>query len=169
MEALDLMTPSGWDDTLARFSSQVSMATCLNDAEGGILGCQHKRYPLCVKIRANEEARSAICSQVSSAMTRVVRATLQSEVGICDAGLLRVSIPVVREGTMVGQITACGLTCKEEDVSTFLLGKMLGLREEQVHQLTRLTPAGIIDELAQSGRRLFRELNPLEESHQATK
>ena len=169
MEALNLMSRTEWEEILDRFARQVRMAACLTDEGGAIILCQRERRPLCVAVRANKDARSAICSQVSDSMTQTMRSTLKPDVGICDAGLLRVAVPVIRLGFLVGQVTACGLTCAEEDVSTFLLGRMLDLPEERVQQLAGLTPLGIMDDLKVSGMRLFRELNPLDESRPAAR
>jgi ligand-binding sensor protein len=161
MEALNLLSRAKWEETLHKFARQVRMAACLTDERGAIILCQQERRPLCLAIQANKDAKSAICSQVSSSMTQTMRSTLKPEVGICDAGLLRIAVPVIRLGFLVGQVTACGLTCDEEDVSTFLLGRMLDLPEERVQQLAGSTPLGIMDELNVSSMRLFRELNPL--------
>ena len=160
MTPYDLMSKTEWDELLGQFARDIRMSACLADAAGTALQCQADRYPLCAAIRESEAATAFVCSQASAAMTAVVRKTLQPEIDICDIGLVRVVVPLVREGGVIGQVTACGLASRDEELDPYPVAKQLGITEEQVLELARLTPEGSTAEVEPVVDRLFARLNP---------
>jgi hypothetical protein len=92
-------------------------------------------------------------------MLAVVKRTLRPEVDVCEAGLLRVVVPIIQEGVVVGQIAACGLAPEGEEPDWFLVVKQLGIPEEQVEELARTTPFGSEDEILKLGKSLLEELS----------
>jgi len=160
MTPMDLKTKEEWEMILERVARDLNMTACLTDDTGVPFFCRLDRYPVCSAIRANPEATTFICSAINSAMLAVVKKTLQPEVDMCDVGLLRVVVPIVRDGILVGLVTACGLASKDEELNTFLVAKQLGVSEERVQELARPTPFGSGDEVERLGERLFDELNP---------
>lgn len=168
MEPYDLMPRADWEVILRAHASQVRMTSCLTDAAGNPLCCQRDRYPLCAAIRADKQAMSAVCSQVSAFMTKQLERTLKPVLGACDVGLVRLAIPVVRDGCLVGQVSACGLASEDEEVDCFLISRLLGIPEEEAERLARITPVGLEKELALLGERLHGRLNPLEMELPAT-
>ena len=160
MTPMDLKAKEEWETILERVALDLNMTACLTDDTGVPFFCRVDRYPLCSAIRANPEATTFICSAISSAMLAVVKRTLGPEVDMCDAGLLRVVVPIVRDSVLVGLVTACGLASKDEELNTFLVAKQLGVTEERVQELARSTPFGWEDELQRLGEQLCGELNP---------
>ncbi len=159
MTPYDLKKKSEWDELLKQCATDLRMTACLADEAGIALQCRAERYPICAAIRENETATSFICSQASAAMTAVVRKSLKPEVDVCDVGLIRVVVPLVRDGKLVGQITACGLGSDEEELDPFVVAKQLGITEEQVLDFAKSTPAGSEEKLQPVIDRLFEQLN----------
>jgi ligand-binding sensor protein len=159
MTLMDLKKKEAWKSILDRFSLDVNMTACLIDEAGNSLLCSFDRYPLCRTIRDDQEAATYICSQTNIAMIAVVKRTLRPEVDVCEAGLLRVVVPIVQDGVVVGQIAACGLASEDEELGSFVVAKQLGVSEEQVEGLARSTPFGSEEELQRLGERLFDELS----------
>jgi ligand-binding sensor protein len=160
MTPLDLKTKEEWEQILARFSGQIEMTACLTDDTGTRPLCHGDRYPLCASIKDNQQAVTFICSQTNTAMLAVVKRTLAPEIDLCEAGLIRVVVPVVREGELVGQVFACGLAPTDEEFDPFLVARQLGVPEERVVELARSTPARSEEELRPLVDHLFNELNP---------
>jgi ligand-binding sensor protein len=158
MTPLDLKTKEEWEKILDRFSGDTKMTACLTDKTGKQLLCVSDRYPLCAAVRENKEALTFICSQTNTAMLAVVGKTHQPEVDVCEAGLIRVVVPIFQDGALVGQVTACGLASDDEELNSFLVGKELGIPEEKVLDLAQATPLGSEEELEQVCARLFDEL-----------
>lgn len=162
MTPYDLKSKGDWDDLLERFARQVQMTACLTDGDGVVLQCQLDRYPLCAAVRDNEQATTFVCSQCSAAMLAIVQRTGKPYVDFCDIGLLRVVVPLVRDGELLGQVTACGLAVADEDeeLDVFLVSKQLGITEEAVLELAKSTPSGTEERVEPLAQQLFEQLNP---------
>jgi ligand-binding sensor protein len=160
MTPLDLKSEEEWEAILNRFAAETRMTATLTDEMGNHLLSVGERYPLCEKIRENEKALTFICSQTNTAMLAVVTKTLQPEIDICEAGLIRLVVPIVRDGLLIGQVTACGAASNDEEVSSFFVSKEVGISEEKVLELAQSTPFGSEEELDQLCASLFKELNP---------
>ena len=160
MTPLDLKTKEEWEAILNQFAADTRMTATLTDKMGNHLLSVGERYPLCAAIRENEEALTFICSQTNTAMLAVVTKTLQPEIDICEAGLIRLVVPVVRNGLLVGQVTACGAASNDEEVNSFFVSKEAGISEEKVLELAQDTPFGSEEELRKLCSHLFNELNP---------
>ena len=116
MTPMEIKSEKEWEQIVGRFADQVKMTVCLTD-DGGAdpRFCQPERYPLCAAIRANPEATTFICSKVNEAMLAITKKTLRPAIDMCDAGMFRVVVPIVRDGKMLGQVVACGVASAEED------------------------------------------------------
>lgn len=159
MAPMGIKTKEEWESILDRFSRDVNMTACLIDGKGNPLLCRLDRYPLCRAVRGNQEATTFICSQTHLAMQAVVKKTLRPEIDVCEAGLLRVVVPLVRDGELIGQIAACGLASKQEELDAFVVARQLDISEERVKQLAQSTPFGCEKELLKRAARLHAELN----------
>jgi ligand-binding sensor protein len=159
MNPLEFKTKEKWEEILNRFARDANMTACLTDDTGKQLICAADRYPLCAAVRETPDALMSICSQTNTAMLAVIKKTLQPEVDVCEAGLIRVVVPVVRDGVLVGQVTACGLASNDEELSSFLVAKEVAITEDKVLELAKATPFGSEEELGKLCDRLFQELN----------
>ena len=144
---------------LEDFSREVQMTTCMTDETGSDPECRFDRYPLCAAIRRNQTAATFICSQTNTAMLAVVRKTRKPEIDLCEAGMIRIVVPVLQDGELKGQVFACGIAAEDEELNFFLLAKQLNLPEKEVLRLAESTPFGSIEKLREPVDRLFRMLN----------
>ncbi len=157
---LDLKTKEEWEEILKRFAADTKMPACLTDKTGSQLFCVSERYPLCKTIRENRDALTFICAQTNTVMLAVINKTLKPEVDVCEAGLIRLVAPIVRNGALIGQVTACGLASEDEELNSFLVAKEVGVSEEKILDLAQATPFGSEEELGRLCSQLFDELNP---------
>lgn len=159
MKLTDMKSMWEWKSILDRLSKDMRMTACLIDDAGKPLHCSMDRYPLCAKVRGNEEASAYICSQTNAAMLAVVKKTLRPEIDACEVGLLRVVVPILRDDEVVGQIAACGVASRDDGVDTFVTAKLLSITEEEVEELALSTPFGLQEELLRLAEELFEEIN----------
>jgi len=141
------------------FAQEVQMTTCVTDENGTNPKCCFERYPLCAAIRKNQTATTFICSQTNTSMLAVVRKTGRPEIDLCEAGLIRVVVPILRDGKLKGQVFACGLALEEEELNCFLIAKQLNMSEQEVLDLAKSTPFGSIEQLRLPADRMFKALN----------
>ncbi len=158
MNPLDLRSKDEWEKILKRFARDSKMTTCLTDDTGAQLFCAGDRYPLCAAVREKPGALMSICSQVNTAMLAFIKKSLEPELDFCDAGLMRVVVPIVKDGQLIGQITACGLASENEELDSFLVSKEVGITEDEALELAKAAPFGSDEELEKLCARLFEEL-----------
>ncbi len=160
MTPLELKPEAEWHAILDRLFAETTMAACLSNGKGEVLFCRGERFPLCAAIKGTPTAATYICGQTNTAMLAVVKRTLRPAIDLCEAGLLRMVIPIVRDGALVGQVFACGLAAEGEELDPFMVAKQLGVGEERVTELASATRAISEAELTPVADRFFRELNP---------
>ena len=108
MDVLDLKTKEEWQGILDRIAGETKMTVTLTDDKGGhVLSTEGTRCQLCSKIRDKKESLTFICSQCNTAMLEDVKETGEPVIDFCDAGLIRMAVPVLKDGVLVGQLTAC--------------------------------------------------------------
>lgn len=162
MTPMDVKTEDEWKQIIEQFAGQVAMTTCLADDAGAHPSlCHPDRYPLCAAIREDAEAATFICGKANVAMLAVARKTLRPVVDMCDAGLFRIVVPIVREGALAGLMVACGVASDDvdEELDAFLVSRQLGIPETEVEELARATPAASEEELRRQAESLFERLN----------
>ncbi len=68
-------------------------------------------------------------------MLEEAKRVLRPIIDYCDAGLSRMVVPIVRDGKLIGQLTACGGALEDEDINLFLIAKQLEITEDEVENL----------------------------------
>lgn len=157
-----IMTDAQWSEVLDDLAQRSLMSVLLTDAGGGILRTHGSRNELCERIRADDDSRMAVCSQTNAAMLELVRLTLAPVIEECEAGMLRLVVPVVRGGILVFQVTACGRVAHGGGIEAFLLSRLLQMREDDVAELGRSVTLVARRYVRGLGEEFFERLNPQE-------
>ncbi|MBT3218841.1 MAG: hypothetical protein HN348_07095 [Proteobacteria bacterium] len=158
------MTPEAktemeWTEILGQFSQKTGLTACLADAKAVHLQCVGQHFPLCLAIRNKKESLTSICAQTATVMTAMVNKTHKVEMEFCQAGMIRLVVPLLDQGSVVGQISACGAQSSEEEPDFFLISKELGISESTAQDLGSTTPTASWKELDQHALALFDELH----------
>lgn len=159
MGPMDFKRREEWDDLLGFFARQVRMPVCLSDDSGAQLLCKGEHYPLCTTIRRDRQFGQNVFCRANASMLRRVQETERPVLGLCEARLFRLVIPLFSGRQFVGQVAACGLACQEEKILPFLLSRQLGIREDEIKRLARGTPIGVEGEILGLAMALFDQLN----------
>jgi len=160
MDVLERKTREEWQAVLDRIAEKTRMTVTLTDDKGGhIISTQGTRCQLCSRIRDRKESLTFICSQCNTAMLEDARESLEPVIDFCDAGLIRMVVPILRDGVLIGQLTACGGAVEDEEIDLFLVSQQTGISEEEAESLARTTPAVSREHVEEIARVSFRELN----------
>lgn len=96
---------------------------------------------LCPAIKARPQGVSAICSVAHQAMAAEARASGAPVVAECDAGLLKICVPVMARGELVGVVGGCGRLLDAGEVDSFMVEKSAGIAGDEVEALASGIPA----------------------------
>lgn len=90
---------------------------------------------LCPEIKATDKGQSFICAVAHMNVAAMALQTREPQIEECDAGLVKIVVPIFAEDEFVGAVGACGLLLDEGEIDTFLINKITEIDEERAEQL----------------------------------
>jgi ligand-binding sensor protein len=104
----------------------------------GIRITGHKKWAnrLCPVIKANPKGQTFICSTAHQNVAAMAEKAKKPVIEECDAGLVKIVVPIFVEDQFIGAVGGCGLLLGDEgEIETFLLGKTLDMDESELEEL----------------------------------
>jgi ligand-binding sensor protein len=141
MKITDICPLETWEalekELFEKFNFQGSVFT----PEGvRISGVKNFSNPLCPAIKANEKGQTFICSAAHMNMTALVKNSREPLVEECDAGLIKVVVPIFDEDEFLGVAGGCGLLAPEGEVDIFAVSKLAEMEEAKISDLSENVP-----------------------------
>ena len=93
--------------------------------------------PVCALVRATADGVAAVCSPTSGFFSSQAAATGEPVVDECDAGLVKICVPILARGVHEGDLNACGLLAEDGEVETYLVSKAAGVPETEAEHAAR--------------------------------
>ena len=91
---------------------------------------------LCPEIKATDKGQSFICAPAHMNIAAMAMRQRKAVIEECDAGMLKMVVPIFWESEFVGAVGACGLLLDDSEVDSFLVNKMTDIEEEKVVRLS---------------------------------
>ena len=103
----------------------------------GIRISEHKAWvnKLCPAIKATDKGQSFICAVAHMNLATMAKNNAKAVVEECDAGLVKIVVPIFLKDTFIGTVGACGLLMPDGEVESFLVNKITEIDEETVDTL----------------------------------
>ncbi len=103
----------------------------------GIRITNHKIWVnrLCPAIKATDKGQSFICAVAHMNIAAQAMQTRESVIEECDAGLIKLVVPIFYNDEFIGAVGACGLLADDGEVDTFLINKTTDLEESLIESL----------------------------------
>jgi ligand-binding sensor protein len=146
MELIDLLPQEDWISLEKEIHSWTGLKAAIYDTEGQrITDYECRANNLCPAIRASASGGSQICNISHQSIQAAAARAGKPVVDECDAGMLKVVVPIMIDGEIVGTCSVCGLLLDNSDVDAFYVAKVTGMTEDEVEALSdgmeRLTTA----------------------------
>lgn len=90
---------------------------------------------LCPAIKATDKGQAFICAVAHMNLANQARDAENPVIEECDAGLMKIVVPIIVDGSFIGAIGACGLLPAGGEVDSFLINKMTDIEEEKIESL----------------------------------
>ena len=158
MEMYDIKPKEEWQRVLDTVYRELGMPSAITDKENVVLQVSGQRNPLCAKIRSIKEASAFICSQAQQFMAEVAKEERRPVIEFCDAGMLKLVIPVFRQNDFVGTLTACGAYIGGEELEDFFIEKSTKLNEQEIKALIQQVPEGDLQKISEVTQKLFHQI-----------
>ncbi|MEJ2659769.1 MAG: PocR ligand-binding domain-containing protein [Desulfobacteraceae bacterium] len=147
MKLLDLCPFETWKT----FEEEIWERSGLNASVFDIQGIRiipPMKWPnrLCPEIKADPKGQSFICATAHMNLAIQARDCREPVIAECDAGMLKLVVPIYVEDEFVGAVSGCGLLLDDGEADTFLVNKITGMPEERVEELAVGTEALSMEE-----------------------
>jgi ligand-binding sensor protein len=90
---------------------------------------------LCPAIKATDKGQAFICAVAHMNLANQARNEKRPVIEACDAGLMKIVVPIFVDGEFIGAVGACGLLPAGGEVDLFLVNKITDIDEERVEEL----------------------------------
>ena len=104
---------------------------------------------LCPEIKATDKGQSFICAPAHMNIAALAMRSKQPVIEECDAGMLKLVVPIFLDDKFVGAFGACGFLLDEGEADSFLVNKMTDISEDSIEELAEGIP-GITTEKAEA-------------------
>lgn len=128
MELIDYIPEEGLKALQQELHDLFELNADIMDADGKRLFGNTMSNDLCRAIRDDEKGFGGICVP-AGAMFAMMMKDGEPFYEECDAGMMRVSVPVVVEDEVIGAIGGCGLVAPDGEADGFTIGMMSGVEE----------------------------------------
>ena len=91
---------------------------------------------LCPEIKATDKGQSFICAPAHMNIAAQAMRTKQPAIEECDAGLIKLVVPIFVNEEFIGAVGACGFLLDDGEVDSFLVNKMTDIDEDKVQALS---------------------------------
>ena len=91
---------------------------------------------LCPAVKATDKGQSFICAVAHMNIASQAKQTRKPVVEECDAGLVKIVVPIFFDDTFIGAVGACGLLLDDGEADTFLINKITEIDEETAARLS---------------------------------
>jgi len=138
MELTDLLSVEEWMTLEKEIHNRYGLDTNVFNTDG-IRITPYKSWinRICPEIKATDKGQSFICAVAHMNLAVMARNSGQAVVEECDAGIVKIVVPVFVADIFVGAVGACGKCLEDGEVDAFLVNKVTGIDEEKVESLAR--------------------------------
>lgn len=142
MELTDILPVEAWEglEDEIREASRLNVSIFNVD---GIRITDNQKWPnrLCPEIKADPKGQSFICATAHMNIALQARESRHGVLEGCDAGLVKLVVPIFLDETYLGALGACGLLLDDDSVDEFLIHKITGMEEERIAALSSGIPS----------------------------
>ena len=147
MELTDIAPLYTWRELEHRINDRSGMNASVFNTDGiRITDFVKWANNLCPAIKATEKGQSYICSVAHQNLAARAAKTRRPVIEACDAGMLKLVVPIFVNGDFLGVAGGCGCIEPKEDIDTFMINKTTGISQEKLARLSKGIPLMTRDE-----------------------
>lgn len=136
MELTDLLPLEKWTQIENEIYEHSGLESNVFNTDG-IRITDHKVWVnrLCPAIKATDKGQSFICAVAHMNLANQAKGEKRPVIEECDAGLMKIVVPIFVDGNYIGAVGACGLLPAGGEVDAFLVNKMTDIDEADIEAL----------------------------------
>ncbi|MGL1861069.1 MAG: PocR ligand-binding domain-containing protein [Pseudodesulfovibrio sp.] len=136
MELTDLMPVEDWVALQEELHVRYQLNADVMDKEGKRLSGNTWGNELCKAIREDAKGFGAICAPAGQMFLKLMQNGTKPFSEECDAGMMRISVPIIKDGEFLGAVGGCGLIPEDGEIDEFTIDMMSDLDAERITHMT---------------------------------
>jgi ligand-binding sensor protein len=137
MQLTDIISIEKWGDLEASLAKTYHLQGSVFNPDGiRITDTHYWSNTLCPVIKSTRKGQSFICAVAHMNLANQARTAKKAVVEECDAGLIKLVVPVFYEEEYLGVVGGCGLLAEAGEVDVFAINKITGIDEKKIKDLS---------------------------------
>jgi len=137
MELTDLLPLEKWKELEKEITRKSGLDANIFNIDGvRITDYKNWANRLCPAIKATDKGQSYICAVAHMNLSAQAKQTQESLVEECDAGLVKIIVPIFMKDEFLGAVGACGFLLDDGEVDSFLINMTTGIDEKDIERLS---------------------------------
>jgi ligand-binding sensor protein len=133
----DIQTIQKWIDLEKQIYQKSGIQPSVYNTDGiGITDYKQWANRLCPAIKATADGQTFICAAAHTNMAAMAQKNRKPVIEECDAGLLKIVVPIFAGDQFVGAAGGCGLLPVDGEVDTFMINKTTEIEEKKIQALS---------------------------------
>jgi len=125
---------------------------------------KHWANQLCPAIKDTDKGQSFICAPAHMNLAAQAARAGETVIEECDAGMIKLVVPVFVDGEFIGAVGACGMRFEESEIDAFLVNKMTDIDEDKVESLSAGVPSITRESAEELGRYIRKRVEAILDS-----
>ena len=137
MKLVDIQPLEKWVALEKEIVKRSGLSGSIFDTEG-IRITDYKKWvnDLCPLIKANQKGQTFICASAHQNIANIAMQSRESVIEECDAGMVKIVVPIFLKDEFLGGAGGCGLLLDEGEVETFLINKLTDIDDAELEKLS---------------------------------
>ncbi|MBI5664343.1 MAG: PocR ligand-binding domain-containing protein [Nitrospirae bacterium] len=137
MELADILSLDKWLELEKDIFNRSGLASNVFNVEG-IRITDYKVWVnrICPAIKADDRGQTFICAVAHMNVAGLARESKKPFAGECDAGLLKLVVPIFVNDEFSGAVGACGLLLDDGEVDSFMVNRTIGMDDDKIAELS---------------------------------
>ncbi len=137
MEITDILPVEKWIELEKDIYERSGLDTNVFNVKGfRITDFKQWANRLCPEIKADDRGQSFICAVAHMNIAGMARDSSKPAIVECDAGLLKLVVPIFLNDEFVGAVGACGMLLDDGEPDAFMIERTVGMDEEKIENLS---------------------------------
>ncbi|HUU40395.1 MAG TPA: PocR ligand-binding domain-containing protein [Desulfatiglandales bacterium] len=137
MKLTEILPLDEWLELEKRIHNMLGLNAAVFNKDGfRITDYKNWANRLCPVIKGNEKGQSFICGVANQNMMAQAKETRKPVADECDAGLIKVAIPIFLNDEFLGIAGGCGLLPYGGEIESFLVSKVTGIDQGEIQGLS---------------------------------
>jgi len=125
---------------------------------------KHWANELCPAVKDTDKGQSFICAPAHMNLAAQAARAGETVIEECDAGMIKLVVPIFVNGDFVGAVGACGMRFEDSEIDAFLVNKMTDIDEDRVESLAAGVPSITRENAEALGRYIRMRIDAILES-----